>query len=167
MLSCYHHDKSIFILNICHTVTIFLTLFYIGIQSTKIIVVYLKYKMILVLYNWLYFNVWLFSIAPCKVTAINILCFIFCINSLLIFSIEGAVKRAINKCTKPIQKIKEIDEERQFLLPKNWNGDSFMGSKREKFNTVITIFEKKHKLAAQKLFHILVTPILFSPTICM
>ena len=97
--------------------------------------------MILVLYNWLFFNVGLFSIASCKVTAINLLCFIFCFNSLLLFSIEGAVERAMYYCTKPIQKNKLMEEERQLLISKKWK-DNFMGSKREKLNTVITIFEK-------------------------
>ena len=52
-----------------------------------------KYELIMVLSNYLFFeychkNIGLFSIAPCKVIALNLLCFIFDIISLLLYFIS-------------------------------------------------------------------------------
>ena len=63
------------------------------VQQTKILLVPQKCETIMLLFNYSVFqycdsNIGLFHIAPCKVVALNLLCFIFGIISLLLFTIS-------------------------------------------------------------------------------
>ena len=114
------------------------------IQCTKILLVPSKFDLIMLITNYLvlqycYSNIELFLIAPCNVIAINLLCLIFCLISLLVsfFSLPTFTIAIVDALLT--LKVDSGNFSVTILLSPSRakETNNFMGSKREKNNEPI------------------------------